>query len=61
MESIRKLLTFLLRQGDKKLVWKEGVEEIMSVRGRHVEMPKEHVILGKIGFNAVFFLLPESF
>ena len=42
-------------------MWKEGVEEIMSVRGRHVEMPKEHVILGKIGFNAVFFLLPESF
>ena len=39
----KEIIYIFLRQGGQKLVRKEEVEEIMSLRGRHVEMPKEHV------------------
>ena len=39
----QEIIDIFLRQGDQKLVRKEEVEEIMSIRGRHVEMPEEHV------------------
>ena len=41
----QEIIDIFLRQGDQKLVRKEEVEEIMSLRGRHVEMPKEQVAI----------------